>query len=90
MVKSANKLPCSRPGESLKIEVTDIVQNVIIMPSYASNYKQLIVVKYSSMSSSTFRDWSIDGRLGPMRCFEVEDYEVGEVSSVFVLATEYE
>lgn len=90
MVESANKSPCSGPGEGLQVKVADIIKDVVIVSGYSSNYEQLVFVKNCSVSCSTFRNRSGDCWLCPMGCFEVEDYEVGEVSSVFVLAAEDE
>ena len=45
-------------------------------------------MKNSCMSCSALGDRSGDCWLCPMGRFEVEDYEVGEVGSVFVLAAE--
>jgi hypothetical protein len=42
------------------------------------------------MPCSTFWDRTRNSRLSPVCCLEIEDYEVGKVGSVFVLAAEYQ
>lgn len=42
------------------------------------------------MPCSTFWDRPCNSRLGPVCCLEIEDYEIGEVGSMFVLAAEYQ
>lgn len=90
MIESSNKSPCSRPSESLQIQVAYIIENVIVMPGYATYDKKLIVVENCSMSGTSLRNRSRNGRLSPMSRFQVEDYKIGEVGSVFVLTTKDE
>ena len=41
------------------------------------------------MSRTSFGDRSADIGLSPMCRLEIEDYEIGEVRSMFILAAEY-
>lgn len=90
MVESADKSPCSGPSESLQIKIADVIEDVIIVPSYTSNDEQLVFVENSCVSSSAFRNWTVDSRLCPMCGFQVEDDEIGQVGSVFILAPKNE
>jgi hypothetical protein len=90
MVESSNKSPCSGPGEGLQVEVAYVIKDVIVVTRNSSNYKQLVIMKDSCVSCSTFGNRPRDCWLCPMRCFEIEDYEIGEVGSMFIFAAEDE
>jgi hypothetical protein len=51
-----------------------------------TNDEELILVKYRGVSSPALWYRSADGGLCPMGGFQIEDNEVGEVDSMFVLA----
>lgn len=89
VVESTDKFPCSRPGEGLQIKIADVVEDIIFVACYSPNYKELVFVQHGGMSCSTLWDGPRYCRLRPMGRLEIEDYEVREVRSVLVLATEY-
>lgn len=90
MIKATNKAPCPRPRECFKVEIAYIVQDIVVVPSDATNYEKLIFVEHSSMSGSSFWNRASHCRLCPMCSLQVEYNEVGEIGSVFILAAENE
>lgn len=87
MVKSAHKSPWPRPGECLEINVANVIQQIIVLTRDASNNEQLVVVEQCRMSRSAFGNGTRHGWLGPMGSLQIENYEVGEISTMLVLAT---
>lgn len=90
MIKSGYKSPSSGPLEGLQVQKRDIIQYIVVVPRDSSNYKQFVVMQNSCMSCTSFRNWTCYCRLGPMRSRDVENNEIGEVGSMFVLAAEDE
>lgn len=60
------------------------------MTSDSSNDEELIIVQNCRMSCTSLRNRPRYGWLCPICGLEVEDYEVGEVGSMFVFAAEDE
>jgi hypothetical protein len=90
MVESADESPCPRPGKGLQVQIAYVIKDIIIMASNTSHNKELILMKNSRVSCTSFRDRSSDCWLCPMGCLEIEDYEIGEVRSMFVLTAKDE
>lgn len=60
------------------------------MTSYSPNYKQLVIVEQGCMSCSAFWDSARHRWLRPVCSLKIEDYKVGKVRSMFVLAAKYQ
>lgn len=90
MIEATNKSPCSRPGECLEVEIANVVQDIIVVPSDSANYEKFVFVEHGSVSGSSFWNRAGHGRLCPVRSLQVEYNEVGEISSVLILTTEDE
>lgn len=88
MIESTNKLPSPGPSKGLEVEVADIVQYVIVVPSNSTNDEQLVFVQDCGVSCSTLWYRATDARLRPMGGFEIEYDEVGEVGSVLIFSAE--
>ena len=60
------------------------------MTGYAAHDEQFVFVQDRSMAGTTFWYWARHLRLCPVGSLQVEDDEVGEICSMFVLSAEYE
>jgi hypothetical protein len=47
-----------------------------------------VIVDDGRMTSSATWNWTVEFGLGPVRCFEIEYYDICKVLAVFVLAAE--
>lgn len=90
MVESADEPPRPRPGERLQVQVTDILQHVVIVTGDAADDEQLVFMQNGRVPCAAPGDGAGNLRLRPVSVFEVKDNEVGKVSSVLVLAAEDE
>lgn len=90
MIEATNKAPCARPCECFKVEIANVVQDIVVVPSDSANYEKFVFVEHSSVSGSSFWNRAGHGRLCPVRSLQVEYNKVGEVSSVLILTAENE
>lgn len=88
MIETTNEAPRTRPCECLEIEIAYVIQNIVVVPRYTSDYKEFVIMQNGSVPSSSFWNWPMYRRLGPMSCLEIEYNQVGQVSAVLVLAAE--
>ena len=89
MVVARHESPCSRPGPCLQVEIADVVQNAI-MTSLSTTDIKLVVIDDSGVARSSSRNRAVKLRLRPVRCLQIEDYNVGKVLAMLVLATKNE
>lgn len=85
VIVTRDESPGARPGPCLEIEVANVVQDTIMACLPAADI-QFVVVDYCRVASPSAWYWSMKLGLRPMRCLEVEDYDVGEMLAVLVLA----
>jgi hypothetical protein len=90
MIKATYESPCPRPCERFKIEITYIVQDIVIVSSDPANYEKFVFMEDSSVPGSSLWDRTGHCRLRPVCRFQIEYDKVGQVSSVLILTTENE
>ena len=76
MVKPTHKAPGPRPGVSFEIQVTNVVQDIVVVSRDAANDEEFVVVKNSSVPCAALGERPSDLRLGPVCRLEVEHDEV--------------
>ena len=87
VVKAADKAPCFGPGKCPQVKVAYVIQHVVVLTCYATDDEELVLVQDRGVASPAFGNRTGNLRLSPVRRFEIEDDEVGEVRAVLVLAT---
>ena len=87
VVVTRNESPGARPGQCLEVEVADVVQNAVVSCLTATDVESVIVYD-CRMAGSTTWNWTVKFGLRPVRCFKIEDYDIGKMLTVFVLTAE--
>lgn len=89
MIITMNKFPRARPCPGLQIQEAYVVQHTVV-PRLPPAYVEFLVVDDGGVASSAAGCRAVQFRLRPVRRLQIENDDVGQMLSVFILSAKYE